>query len=516
MGVSVSLPFTLQNGQTADATQVMANFNSLVTGFLSAAASGANNDITALLALTTPIPYTAGGSSAYIGATSTGTANAQVVGAVTPNGFSLTAGKRVTFIAGATNTGALTLNVSAQGATAVLKPSSAGPLALAGGEVATGNLVEVEFDGTQFQLITSLPLAGGYGTLTNLASATAPDLGSIASHNANITGVTPITGFGSSASTIFPNYRLTFAAALTLTYNGTSLILPGGADIQTAAGDSCTAVYLGSGNWAVVNYTRYADVPGNQVIAGNFRTLVTQATSDTQVAISAAAATLETTGGVAIRLSGISVTATITNSGANGLDTGSEASNTWYATFIIYNPTTQTAAALLSLSATAPTLPAGYTFFVRTGWVRNNASSNLYRTIQQGNKAQYIIGTNPTVTLAVALQNVGTFSVTSPTLASVSLASFVPATASAAVLVSSRSYKSGAAANTVVAPSTAWGGANRGPTGSAGNLYPWWTGSTMDIQTAFEIQLESSLNIGIATTNDSGAGVVILGWTDNL
>ena len=54
--VPCAVPFNLTNGTTADASQVMANFNAglacLATG---AAASGQNSDITALLGLTNPI-----------------------------------------------------------------------------------------------------------------------------------------------------------------------------------------------------------------------------------------------------------------------------------------------------------------------------------------------------------------------------------------------------------------------------------------------------------------------------
>ncbi len=71
------------------------------------------------------------------------------------------------------------------------------------------------------------------------------------------------------------------------------------------------------------------------------------------------------------------LTASITASGANGLDTGSEASNTWYYVWVIYNPTTDTYAALLSLSSTAPTMPSGYTKRRRVGVVRNDGSSNF-------------------------------------------------------------------------------------------------------------------------------------------
>ena len=56
-------PFTLLNGQTADANQVMSNFNNILTGVnTNAAHNGSNSDITALTGLTTPIPYSEGGT----------------------------------------------------------------------------------------------------------------------------------------------------------------------------------------------------------------------------------------------------------------------------------------------------------------------------------------------------------------------------------------------------------------------------------------------------------------------
>jgi hypothetical protein len=47
-----------------------------------------------------------------------------------------------------------------------------------------------------------------------------------------------------------------FAAALTLTHNPVSLILPGGADILTAAGDTALATSDADGNWRVRHYQR--------------------------------------------------------------------------------------------------------------------------------------------------------------------------------------------------------------------------------------------------------------------
>lgn len=83
-----------------------------------------------------------------------------------------------------------------------------------------------------------------------------------------------------------------------------------------------------------------------------------------------------------------SITISANTIGANGLDTGSLATN-WYSVWIIYNPTTTTVAGLLSLSATAPTLPSGYTFQARVGWVRAASGSALVATYQYGNSASY-------------------------------------------------------------------------------------------------------------------------------
>jgi hypothetical protein len=68
MTIVGALPFTLQNGTTADATQVMADFNSIKTDVNShAAANGANNDITSLAGLTTPLSVAQGGTGSILG-----------------------------------------------------------------------------------------------------------------------------------------------------------------------------------------------------------------------------------------------------------------------------------------------------------------------------------------------------------------------------------------------------------------------------------------------------------------
>jgi hypothetical protein len=69
-GVPCSVPFTLTNGTTADANQVMANYNAILTCLsTSAAANGVNADITALNALTGPLTVAQAPGTGLPGAT---------------------------------------------------------------------------------------------------------------------------------------------------------------------------------------------------------------------------------------------------------------------------------------------------------------------------------------------------------------------------------------------------------------------------------------------------------------
>jgi hypothetical protein len=92
-----------------------------------------------------------------------------------------------------------------------------------------------------------------------VASAATTDIGAAASYAVKITGTTTITSFGTDGQG--PRF-IRFTGALTLTHNASSLILPGGANITTAAGDTCIAIPIPSGaGWYVSNYQRAAIVP---------------------------------------------------------------------------------------------------------------------------------------------------------------------------------------------------------------------------------------------------------------
>lgn len=93
------------------------------------------------------------------------------------------------------------------------------------------------------------------GQPANLASAATTDIGAQNTVLLNITGTTTITSFGTNYNG--PRY-LRFDGVLTLTHNATTLILPGGANITTAAGDSAIVVPNGTpaNGWRVVGYQR--------------------------------------------------------------------------------------------------------------------------------------------------------------------------------------------------------------------------------------------------------------------
>lgn len=89
---------------------------------------------------------------------------------------------------------------------------------------------------------------------SDIASATTTDIGAATAEFVDVTGTTTITGLGTIDAGIVRTVR--FTGALTLTHNATSLILPSGANITTAANDIAVFRSLGSGNWICVGYKK--------------------------------------------------------------------------------------------------------------------------------------------------------------------------------------------------------------------------------------------------------------------
>lgn len=108
---------------------------------------------------------------------------------------------------------------------------------------------------TYASYIAKLRDGSGYTQEATVASAATADIGAATSMFVQITGTTTITSFGTN----YVGARfIRFAGALTLTYNATTLILPGAANIATAAGDTCIVVPNGNAasGWRVIAYQR--------------------------------------------------------------------------------------------------------------------------------------------------------------------------------------------------------------------------------------------------------------------
>ncbi len=82
-------------------------------------------------------------------------------------------------------------------------------------------------------------------------SAATVDLGAVRDRRIHVTGSGVITSFGSIP---YQEKILRFSAASTLTHNATSLILPGGRNIVTAAGDIAFVSSDSAGNWRLNSY----------------------------------------------------------------------------------------------------------------------------------------------------------------------------------------------------------------------------------------------------------------------
>ena len=93
----------------------------------------------------------------------------------------------------------------------------------------------------------------------DIASAATTNLSTATGQYVHVTGTTTITALGTARAGI--RRSVVFDGALILTHNATSLILPGGANVTTAAGDSAEFMSEGSGNWRCINYTRAASAP---------------------------------------------------------------------------------------------------------------------------------------------------------------------------------------------------------------------------------------------------------------
>lgn len=159
------------------------------------------------------------------------------------------AGQRFRFIVGSDNTsGTVTVAVSGLATKGIKKVIGKTVVSLAPGDLPAGSLADIEYDGTQFELMSARPYSQG----ANIASAATLDLTGSTGDYIHITGTTTVTAVTLEQG---QERTLVFDGILTLT-NGASLINISAANITTAAGDSCVLRGEASGVVRMADYTR--------------------------------------------------------------------------------------------------------------------------------------------------------------------------------------------------------------------------------------------------------------------
>lgn len=132
-----------------------------------------------------------------------------------------------------------------------------------------------------------------------------------------------------------------------------------------------------------------------------------------------------------------------TVSGLNGLDTGTVAASTFYYVHLVTDPVTgNTAGGLLSLSATAPVMPFGYSAFRMIGFAVTDGSSDFLLMQNAGNNNARVFTYDVPIATAVTAGSSGTY-------AAVTLTAFVPSNYAELPVLVECNWTANAAADTL-------------------------------------------------------------------
>jgi hypothetical protein len=132
-----------------------------------------------------------------------------LTGSLTPALAAYATGNLFSFVAVATNTGATTINLNSLGAKSITKQ---GTTALAAGDIVSGQVYLIEYDGTRFQLLN--PSASGVSSISFGSTGLTPSTAT--SGAVTVAGTLAVASGGTGASTL--------AGASIVTYTGTETL----------------------------------------------------------------------------------------------------------------------------------------------------------------------------------------------------------------------------------------------------------------------------------------------------
>lgn len=244
---------------------------------------------------------------------------------------------------------------------------------------------------TECQVATVLPFhddgsvsqqVAGFSRGSNLTAAATLDIGFL-HYSFDVDGNTEISAISDRALGTY--IRLKFNGSPKLVHSS-ALSLHSAGDLTVVPGDSIEFEKVSAG-WRQVSNASLSQSFGSSL--WDLR-LSANGQSST-VSVSAVEVSVRASNGLHQILNSVSLSIDCGSSGANGLDTGTLAANSWYAVFVIWNGATP--AGLISLNAYSPTMPSGYTHKRRVGWIRTDTTINKYPLsfIQRGNDFQYQI-----------------------------------------------------------------------------------------------------------------------------
>ena len=234
--------------------------------------------------------------------------------------------------------------------------------------------------------------------------------------------------------------------------------------------------------------------PTLPIVAGTSRNVEFITASSTTATFTADEVVVETTlGGTAYKVIGPSLTLTITNTGANGMDTGSPPTSGDLSVYLIWNPTTSTAALLGTLGSTSSGtiysgahMPTGYTASALVSTIKTNGSAEFGAFIQYDRTVQIS-----------QITVLSTGSGTSPT--SIGLSSAVPAIAKG---VSGWALTSSGQSITVQAD-----------TGSTGAVTASGLGASVTSASSFFILMKTPQAMYYYVSGGSAGAVYVSGYT---
>ena len=473
----------------------------------------------------------------FTGGVTTGSANAQVLSSLSPStGFSYSNNGQIVFCTpGYSNTGACFINVTGLGSIEIYKPSGGSFIPLTGGEIVASDPIYLTVNTSISGLVLSSTLA--LGTMSNESLTTSiVDNGSGGAVKADYSNSIAGTNETYSIAT-WGNFvlRSNSGTAMVDTLPGTGAPLANGWNciVKNTDASASLTINVGSGGTLNIGTTTgspivspgeiwYLESEGAGVYnaarvssavlhsappSSAHKNLYGVFQSNTNANFTADAIVVQDSNNNTRRVLGVNVTLNTASMGANGLDTGSIAANTWYAIYIIANYTTNTVACLMSASFSSPTLPSGYTYASGPiSVVRTNGSSQLIGFYQRGTKWQYSVGSNLTGLPQLASGAAG--SITTPTYVAIPLGSFLP-TSIAASIYFTCFYGTSSTAILVAQ------NANYGAEFSTSNPAPYAVGGgTNTLNTQGSLLLESS---SIYWANDgSGNALYITGFELNI